>query len=136
ASPELMRQAGLYADRLSMNVELPAEAALERLAPEKSATDIKRGLAHTRAEIEAFAEPLRSGRAKQPRFAPAGQSTQMVVGADPSTDRDVLRASAALYASYALERVYYSAFSPTGHPSAQLPERPTPLMREHRLYQA
>lgn len=136
ASAELLNEAGRYADRLSMNVELPAEAALEKLAPEKSATDIKRGLARTRAEIEASGEPVRPGRTRPPRFAPAGQSTQMVVGADASTDRDVLRASAGLYASYALQRVYYSAFSPTGHPSANLPEKATPLMREHRLYQA
>ncbi|WEX11629.1 putative DNA modification/repair radical SAM protein [Chelativorans sp. AA-79] len=136
ASAELLNEAGLYADRLSMNVELPAEAALEKLAPEKSAADIKRGLARTRAQIEAFSEPARAGRAGPPRFAPAGQSTQMVVGADMSSDRDILRASSRLYASYALQRVYYSAFSPTGHPSAGLPDEPTPLLREHRLYQA
>ncbi|WP_309084472.1 putative DNA modification/repair radical SAM protein [Chelativorans sp.] len=135
ASPELLNEAGLYADRLSMNVELPAEAALEQLAPEKSATEIKRGLARTRAQIEASAEPSRAGRARPPRFAPAGQSTQMVVGADSSCDRDILRASADLYASYALQRVYYSAFSPTGHPSPSLPDKATPLLREHRLYQ-
>ncbi|WP_274424328.1 putative DNA modification/repair radical SAM protein [Chelativorans sp. YIM 93263] len=136
ASSELLDEAGLYADRLSMNVEMPAEAALEELAPEKSATEIKQGLARTRVKIEASSERTRAGRARPPRFAPAGQSTQMVVGADSSSDRDILRASAGLYASYALERVYYSAFSPTGHASASLPARPTPLMREHRLYQA
>ena len=136
ASPELLDEAGLYADRLSMNVEMPAEAALEKLAPEKSATEIKQGLARTRLRIEEGSEASRAGRARPQRFAPAGQSTQMVVGADSSTDLDILRSSAQFYASYALERVYYSAFSPTGHPSAMLPGEPTPLIREHRLYQA
>ncbi|WP_028034660.1 putative DNA modification/repair radical SAM protein [Chelativorans sp. J32] len=135
ASPELLDEAGLYADRLSMNVELPAEAALEKLAPEKSPVDIKRGLARTRQQIEASSERTRSRR-KPPPYAPAGQSTQMVVGADTSSDRDILRASSRLYASYALQRVYYSAFSPTGHPSTYLPDKPAPLLREHRLYQA
>ncbi|MBB2974344.1 putative DNA modification/repair radical SAM protein [Mesorhizobium sp. RMAD-H1] len=132
---ELLDEAGLYADRLSMNVEMPAEAALEQLAPEKSVTEIKRGLARTRSRIEESGEASSAGRAHPRRFAPAGQSTQMVVGADSSTDLDILRSSAQLYASYALERVYYSAFSPTGHPSAVLSTRPTPLIREHRLYQ-
>jgi predicted DNA-binding helix-hairpin-helix protein len=135
ASPELLAEAGLYADRLSMNVELPKEAALRELAPEKSAVENKRGLARTRAHIEAAAERSRGRRAPRP-YAPAGQSTQMVVGAEASSDRDILRASAGLYASYGLKRVYYSAFSPTGHPSAQLSREAAPLMREHRLYQA
>jgi putative DNA modification/repair radical SAM protein len=135
ASAELIAEAGRYADRLSMNVELPAEDSLERLAPEKSVAEIKRGLARTRAHIEASAEPAH-GKARPPRYAPAGQSTQMVVGADQSSDAQILRTSASLYASYALKRVYYSAFSPTGHVSARLPTTATPLMREHRLYQA
>jgi predicted DNA-binding helix-hairpin-helix protein len=135
ASAELIAEAGRYADRLSMNVELPAKDSLERLAPEKSAAEIKRGLARTRAHIEASAEPTR-GKARPPRYAAAGQSTQMVVGADQSSDAQILRTSASLYASYALKRVYYSAFSPTGHASARLPTVATPLMREHRLYQA
>ncbi|MCT8989493.1 putative DNA modification/repair radical SAM protein [Chelativorans sp. SCAU2101] len=136
ASAELLDEAGLYADRLSMNVEMPTEAALQRLAPEKSALDIKRGLARTRASIEAAAEPSRMGTSRPARFAPAGQSTQMVVGADSSTDRDILAATTRLYASYRLERVYFSAFTPTGHPASGLPDRPAPLLREHRLYQA
>lgn len=135
ASAELLAEAGLYADRLSMNVELPQEASLGKLAPEKSLAEIKRGLALTRSQIEASAEPT-LGRNRHPAYAPAGQSTQLVVGADNSTDRDFLQASTRLYASYALKRVYYSAFSPTGHPSAKLPRQATPLVREHRLYQA
>jgi len=136
ASPELIAEAGLYADRLSMNVELPSDASLQALAPEKSSTDIKRGLASTRLHIESARQPTRSGRTRPPRFAPAGQSTQMIVGADQSSDVEVLRASAGLYASYALKRIYYSAFSPTGHASPRLPQQAVPLLREHRLYQA
>ena len=135
ASAELIAEAGRYADRLSMNVEMPADESLDRLAPEKSAAEIKRGLARTRSHIEESAEPTR-GKTRPPRYAPAGHSTQMVVGADQSSDTRILRTSTSLYASYALKRVYYSAFSPTGHASARLPSVATPLMREHRLYQA
>src|SRR6478752_242593 len=141
ASPDLIEQAGRYADRLSMNVELPSETSLAAYAPEKSATSIKKGLAATRALIESTTAARRAkagtiGRAVPPRFAPAGQSTQVIVGADHTDDIAILDASASLYASYRLKRVYYAAFSPTGHPSAQLPQVATPLMREHRLYQA
>lgn len=141
ASEGLIAEAGLYADRLSMNVELPSDASLAAYAPEKSALRIKQGLAATRSHIDAAAEVRRRGpgvvgRAKPPSFAPAGQSTQMIVGADGADDLVILGASTALYASYNLKRVYYSAFSPTGHPSAHLPQVPAPLMREHRLYQA
>ena len=98
-------------------------------------------MAATRALIEGAAVARRRasgtiGRAAPPRFAPAGQSTQVIVGADRTDDIAILNASASLYASYGLKRVYYAAFSPTGHPSAQLPQAATPLMREHRLYQA
>lgn len=141
ASEGLIAEAGLYADRLSMNVELPSDASLAAYAPEKSALRIKQGLAATRSHIDAAAEARRRrpgvvGRAKPPSFAPAGQSTQMIVGADGADDLAILGASTALYASYNLKRVYYSAFSPTGHPSAHLPQVPAPLVREHRLYQA
>lgn len=135
ASPELLSEAGLFADRLSMNIELPKDTSFRELAPEKSAIDIKRGLALTRSHIETAAEPSAAGKVPRP-YAPAGQSTQMVVGADGSSDLDILQSSTQLYASYGLKRVYYSAFSPTGHPSARLPREATPLMREHRLYQA
>jgi putative DNA modification/repair radical SAM protein len=134
ASDELLREAGRYADRLSMNVELPSERSLNALAPEKSSGRIKRGMAATRAMIDDASEPAR--RARPRRFAPAGQSTQMIVGADESSDLDIMRTSTALYASYALKRVYFAAFSPTGHPSSTLPSKPAPLIREHRLYQS
>ena len=141
ADEELITQAGLYADRLSMNVELPNEAALAAYAPEKDPATIKKGLATTRSCIDAALGEAKPGRGKisraaAPRFAPAGQSTQVIIGADQSDDIAILRSSTALYASYALKRVYYSAFSPTGHPSANLPDVATPLIREHRLYQA
>lgn len=137
ASDALIAEAGRYADRLSMNIELPSDESLKAYAPEKSITRIKQGMAATRAHIEDAQEARRKpSRAEAPRFAPAGQSTQMVIGADGATDLGILGASAALYASYGLKRVYYSAFSPTGHPSARLPTVATPLLREHRLYQA
>jgi putative DNA modification/repair radical SAM protein len=134
ASGDLIAEAGLYADRLSMNIELPSERSLQTFAPEKSVTTIKQGMAHSRAQIEEAAEPTR--RARKKKFAPAGQSTQMIVGADGANDAAIIGASANLYASYALKRVYYSAFSPNGHPSATLPHTATPLLREHRLYQS
>ena len=138
ASEELIAEAGRYADRLSMNVELPTDSALQDFAPEKSAASIRKGLAATRLRIEASKEVHKrpAGNSRPPRFAPAGQSTQIIVGADATTDQTILGATTTLYSSYALKRVYYSAFSPTGHPSQKLAARPAPLMREHRLYQA
>ena len=137
ASDDLIAEAGLYADRLSMNIELPSAESLKAYAPEKSVTRIKQGLAATRTLIDDASQARRyPSRARPSQFAPAGQSTQMIVGADGTTDLGILGASVALYASYSLKRVYYSAFSPTGHPSARLPTVATPLLREHRLYQA
>lgn len=131
ASPELIDAAGRWADRLSINVEMPTEGGLKALAPEKDARDIRRAMGRLRLSIdEAKAEK------KAPRFAPAGQSTQMIVGADAASDRDVLVSSTNLYANYKLKRVYYSAFSPIPDSSKALPLRPPPLVREHRLYQA
>ena len=131
ASPELLLEAGKYADRLSINVELPTEAALTKLAPEKDLSSIRRSMGRMRLRIdEAKAEK------KAPRFAPAGQSTQLIVGADESSDRSILDLSTNLYGSYGLRRVYYSAFSPIPDSSAILPPKKAPLVREHRLYQA
>jgi putative DNA modification/repair radical SAM protein len=127
ASPELIAQAGLYADRVSVNVELPTTQGLTDLAPEKREQTIRQSMARVRLGIEEAEEKI---------FAPAGQSTQMIVGADAASDRDILAASASLYSSYALKRVYYSAFSPIPDATARLPLKPAPLMREHRLYQA
>jgi putative DNA modification/repair radical SAM protein len=131
ASPELLAAAGRWADRLSINVEMPTESGLKALAPEKDHRDIRRAMGRLRLGIEeAKAEK------KAPRFAPAGQSTQMIVGADASSDRDILNTSGNLYSNYRLKRVYFSAFSPIPDASKALPLRAPPLVREHRLYQA
>lgn len=135
AAPELVAEAGLHADRLSVNIELPQDNSLRRLAPEKRPETIRAAMADVRIAREAAREKSFSGK-RPPRFAPAGQSTQMIVGADQATDRQILKTSANLYAGYRLKRVYYSAFSPIPDSSAALPLIRPPLMREHRLYQA
>ena len=135
ASPDLLAKAGLYADRLSINIELPTEASLGQLAPEKDIPGIKRSMGAMRLKIDEAKEETKTSRFAQ-RFAPAGQSTQMIVGADDTRDADVLQTSTTLYSSYGLRRVYYSAFSPIPDASKTLPLIKPPLMREHRLYQA
>ena len=135
ADPELAHQAGLYADRLSINVELPTETGLKRLAPEKDGNRIETAMAGMRAAIEDGADARRR-YVHAPRFAPAGQSTQMIVGADKADDRAIIQRASALYDRHRLRRVYYSAFSPIPSPSSVLPLQRPPLMREHRLYQS
>ncbi|MDO9526392.1 MAG: putative DNA modification/repair radical SAM protein [Gemmobacter sp.] len=135
ASPDLIDEAGRWADRLSINVELPTEQALTQLAPEKSAQTIRKAMADVRARREAAKDTSHRGTRAR-RFAPAGQSTQMIVGADDATDGQILGSASQLYASYKLGRVYYSAFSPIPDSSHLLPLIRPPLMREHRLYQA
>ncbi|QGX97363.1 putative DNA modification/repair radical SAM protein [Roseovarius faecimaris] len=135
AAPELIEQAGRHADRLSINVELPTDAAIRRHAPEKNPEQIRRAMADMRLRKEAAKDRTHTGR-RPPRFAPAGQSTQMIIGADGSTDATILGQSTRLYSSYKLKRVYYSAFSPIPDSSAKLPLIRPPLQREHRLYQA
>jgi len=131
AAPELLVEAGRYADRLSINIELPNQASLDRLAPEKDMAGIRRSMGRMRLRID------EAKAAKQRiRFAPAGQSTQLIVGADASSDRDILDLSTNLYGNYGLRRVYFSAFSPIPDASAVLPPTKAPLLREHRLYQA
>ncbi|WP_174300022.1 putative DNA modification/repair radical SAM protein [Caulobacter sp. S45] len=134
-SPELAVAAGLYADRLSVNIELPSDDTLKRLAPEKSGEDIKRAMGAVRLGIDDSKDQTHTGR-KAAKFSPAGQSTQMIVGADACTDADILTRSESLYGGYGLKRVYYSAFSPIPDASQALPLSRPPLMREHRLYQA
>ena len=135
ANDDLIARAGRYADRVSINIELPTAASLTRLAPEKDAVGIRKSMARLRTHIDAAAYEAKQRR--QPRtFAPAGQSTQMIVGADESSDRAIIDISANLYGSYRLKRVYYSAFSPIPHAAPGLPLSSPPLMREHRLYQA
>ncbi|MGN6375020.1 MAG: putative DNA modification/repair radical SAM protein [Sphingomonas sp.] len=135
ADPELIRLAGLHADRVSINVELPTERGLKRLAPEKDGTRIEGAMRDMKAAIVETGDARKRFRSA-PRFAPAGQSTQMIVGADAASDGDIVRRAAALYDRHALKRVYYSAFSPIPDASAVLPLKRPPLMREHRLYQS
>ena len=131
AAPELIAEAGRYADRLSVNIELPTEASLIRLAPEKNVGSIRQAMGH----IHVGEQQAREER-KAPRFAPAGQSTQMIVGADATDDRTILHNAQTLYRSYRLRRVYYSAFSPIPQSPKSVPFAAPPLLREHRLYQA
>jgi putative DNA modification/repair radical SAM protein len=135
AAPELVLEAGLYADRVSINVELPREASLKALAPEKDPTVIRQAMGKVRLRIDERADEKKS-RAKPPAYAPAGQSTQLIVGADEAADGEILRQSERLYGAYGLRRVYYSAFSPIPDAASRLPLQRPPLMREHRLYQA
>jgi putative DNA modification/repair radical SAM protein len=135
ADPGLIEQAGRFADRLSINVELPTDAGLQRLAPEKSALGIRTAMGGMRAAIEAGHDARKRYRSA-PDFAPAGQSTQMIVGADSANDRDIIATANGLYDRFGLKRVYYSAFSPIPDASAVLPLSRPPLMREHRLYQS
>lgn len=135
ADPKLIELAGRYADRLSINVELPTGESLKALAPEKQMPSIRRSMGRLRQTIEETHAARKESR-KAPRFAPAGQSTQVIVGADASKDIDILGMSSGLYAGYHLKRVYYSAFSPIPDASAVLPLKSPPLVREHRLYQA
>jgi len=129
ASPWLIEQAGLWADRLSINMELPLQQSLEKLAPEKSSATISYAMGQMHERITEAKEERR-------RFSPAGQSTQMIVGADEANDEHVLRTSDMLYSRFAMRRVYYSAFSPIPQASMLLPAKSPPLQRENRLYQA
>ena len=134
ASPALVNEAALYADRISINVELPRDASLADLAPEKDALGIRKAMGRVRLGIDQASEKYT--KTKAPKFAPAGQSTQMIVGADAATDGEILAKSAGLYGAYGMRRVYYSAYSPIPDTTSRLPPVRPPLMREHRLYQA
>jgi len=138
ADDALVAEAGKYADRLSINIEVPEETSLAKLAPEKDVRAIRRTMGRLRLRLDEADEGRKvtpKGNTA-PRFAPAGQSTQMIVGADAANDQTILATSANLYGSYKLKRVYYSAFSPIPDASRALPLLAPPLVREHRLYQA
>ena len=135
ADPELVRRAGLHADRVSINVELPTDGGLAELAPEKDAAQIAGAMRDMKARIAEADEETKRFRSA-PRFAPAGQSTQMIVGADDANDRAIIKRASGLYDRFKLRRVYYSAFSPIPDASTVLPLKRPPLMREHRIYQA
>lgn len=135
-SDELMRDAATYADRVSVNIEMPSATSLKHLAPEKNHQDIIRPMAYLSERIAATAEEKKVIRST-PSFAPAGQSTQMVVGAGHETDFEIMRVADSLYKRYALKRVYYSGYVPISNDS-RLPilGTPVPVIRENRLYQA
>ncbi len=135
ADPELVRLAGVHADRVSINVELPTDQGLARLAPEKSSRRIEGAMQAMKSDIEVAKDEVKRFKSA-PKFAPAGQSTQMIVGADEASDTDIVARSSTLYDRFGLRRVYYSAFSPIPDASAVLPLKRPPLMREHRLYQS
>jgi putative DNA modification/repair radical SAM protein len=141
ADEALITEAGKYADRLSINIEMPLEASLAKFAPEKDVRAIRRTMGRLRLKLDETKEANEEAdktatKAKPPRFAPAGQSTQMIVGANAANDQTILSTSTNLYGAYKLKRVYYSAFSPIPDASRALPLRAPPLVREHRLYQA
>ena len=135
AAPELIEEAGRYADRLSINIEMPTDKGVTTFAPEKRPATIRGAMGHVKDTRAAYQEPTYKGR-KKARFAPAGQTTQLIVGADGANDATILGASSKLYGNFGLRRVYYSAFSPIPDSSAALPLIKPPLEREHRLYQA
>ena len=135
ASPELIRLAGIHADRMSVNIELPTEKSLRLLAPDKSKEDILGPMGDVAEHISCNREERKRFR-KAPAFVPAGQSTQLIVGATPENDLRIMRLAEGLYGRYGLKRVYYSAFMPVSEdPRLPCLEAP-PLLREHRLYQA
>ncbi len=134
-SPELVTKLGMLCDRMSVNIELPSEQSLRVLAPNKSKESILRPMTAIRDTLRQNKEELAVFH-HAPAFAPAGQATQMIIGATPDTDWQILRLSEGLYKQYRLKRVFYSAYIPVGT-NALLPRnQPPPLLREHRLYQA
>ncbi len=136
ASPELVYQAGLYADRMSVNIEIPSEKNLLLLAPDKNFNNVYRPMNQLKDSITQHSEDRKKYR-RAPRFAPAGQSTQMVVGATSDNDKQILTLASGFYQNQNLKRVYYSGFIPVNETDRRLPMlKQPPLLREHRLYQA
>lgn len=136
ASRELVNEAGRYADRMSVNIEIPNEKSLQLLAPEKDFQSVFAPMRYIQQGVLESAEERRKFRSA-PRFAPAGQSTQMIVGATPDNDRAILSLSSALYQRPTMKRVYYSGFVPVNAYDQRLPMlKQPPLIRENRLYQA
>jgi len=135
ASEELIREAGMYADRMSINLEMPTESGLKLLAPDKSHQDVIKPLGDVQRQIVQFKEERKLIRSV-PKFVPAGQSTQMVIGATPETDKEIMHTADAFYRNFSLKRVYYSGYIPISNDN-RLPllgSQP-PLIRENRLYQ-
>jgi putative DNA modification/repair radical SAM protein len=139
ASPDIIKEAGRWADRLSANIELPSQKELDELAPGKRHEEIETSMDSIKANIDEAKDNQKFKslkKVKPPPFAPAGQTTQMIVGATPSTDQSILHKADGLYKGFRLRRVYYSAFSPIPDGDSLLPFIAPPLIREHRLYQA
>ena len=135
ASPELTTRLGLLADRMSINIELPSEQSLNLLAPDKPKAAILKPMGFIRDGIAQNKQEMVVYR-HAPKFTPAGQSTQMIIGATPDSDYQILRLSESLYKKYSLKRVFYSAYIPVGNTSLIPTVAPPPLLREHRLYQS
>ena len=136
ASQELLQEAGRYADRMSVNIEIPREESLKALAPEKDHQSVLLPMAQIQQGVLENKEDRRKFR-HAPRFVPAGQSTQMIVGATKESDRDILQMSAAMYAQPTMRRVYYSGYVSVNTYDERLPIlKQPPLVRENRLYQA
>jgi len=135
ASDELIKEAGLYADRMSINLEMPTEAGLKLLAPEKNHADVIKPLDFVQKQITQFSADKKLIK-HIPKFVPAGQSTQMVIGATPESDKDIMYTANAFYQNFSLKRVYYSGYVPISNDS-RMPVLGTqpPLLRENRLYQ-
>ncbi|RZL16571.1 MAG: putative DNA modification/repair radical SAM protein, partial [Pedobacter sp.] len=135
ASEELIREAGLYADRMSINLEMPTEAGLKLLAPEKNHKDVIKPLDFVNKQMIQLTEEKKL-ITHTPKFVPAGQSTQMVIGATPESDKDIMYTANAFYKNFALKRVYYSGYVPISN-DTRMPVLGTqpPLLRENRLYQ-
>lgn len=136
ASPELLHEAGLYADRLSVNIEMPSELSLKKIAPEKNYSDILTPMNYLKEEKIRYVDEARSTAKHTPIFLPAGQSTQLIIGASPESDQQILLLANDLYRKQRLKRVYYSGYIPiqtdTRVPQLSAP----PLVRENRIYQA
>ncbi len=135
AKDDLVLEAGAYSDRLSVNIELPTGDDLKKLAPEKDRVSLEKSMESLDYKIKET-KSAQKAKLKPPPFTPAGQSTQMIIGATSSNDRTILETSSSLYEKYKMRRVYYSAFSPIPDAHKNLPLQKPSLMREHRLYQA
>lgn len=135
ASEELLEEAGLYADRLSVNIEIPSEKSLKKVAPEKNYREVLEPMSYLKTRIQGYQEERKKIR-KAPQFAPAGQSTQLVVGATPENDLRVLKLADTLYRQQSLKRVYYSGYIPIPTDNRLPALKAPPLVRENRLYQA
>ena len=138
ASEELIHEAGLYADRLSVNLEMPSEMSLKKVAPEKSFEDAYKPMNFLKESIDDYKSQSKAliKSVHKPNFAPAGQSTQLVIGASPETDQDILKLSKTLYSDQSLKRVYYSGYVPISDDDRLPTLSSPPLRRENRLYQA